>query len=285
MRTAALLAMFGLLIAAVMAAPASAAIQIGATFPPTEHGSANFTYLQTATPTGEYRIPSDGVIASWSHESTAAAQQLKLKVARAAGGNNFTIVGESTLETMAPSTLNTFQARIPVRAGDVIGLYEVTEADIARQILSPGFEYHILSGDPAPGTTAGYTMGTTIQFDLSATLEPDADNDGFGDETQDACPGQPGATNGCPPQTTITGGPKDKTRKKTATFAFTANVAGATFECSLDGDPFSACTSPHGVKVKKGKHSFEVRATDNGGFLGSPASDDWKVKKKRKRKK
>jgi hypothetical protein len=33
---------------------------------------------------------------------------------------------------------------------------------------------------------------------VSANLEPDSDNDGFGDETQDHCLGVPGPENGCP---------------------------------------------------------------------------------------
>src|SRR5262245_28131133 len=33
---------------------------------------------------------------------------------------------------------------------------------------------------------------------LQARLEPDADKDGFGDESQDKCLGKPGTVNGCP---------------------------------------------------------------------------------------
>jgi hypothetical protein len=87
------------------------------------------------------------------------------------------------------------------------------------------------------------------------------------------------------PETRIAKGPKDKTRRKRATFEFTATdtrvVAG--FECSLDGAAFAACTSPHTVKVKKGKHSFAVRAVDAAGNVdGSPATFDWKRKRKRR---
>jgi hypothetical protein len=39
------------------------------------------------------------------------------------------------------------------------------------------------------------------------------------------------------------------------------------------------CTSPYTVKVKKGKHSFQVRAIDQAGNVdGTLASDAWKVK-------
>jgi hypothetical protein len=36
-------------------------------------------------------------------------------------------------------------------------------------------------------------------FPISATVEPDADHDGFGDETQDKCPTDPSTQGTCPP--------------------------------------------------------------------------------------
>jgi hypothetical protein len=93
------------------------------------------------------------------------------------------------------------------------------------------------------------------------------------------------------PNTTITRGPKDKTKKKTATFEFTGTdlargssrqVAG--FQCKLDAGGFVPCTSPHRVRVKKGKHTFQVRAIDQAGNVdGSPATDTWKRKKKKRK--
>ena len=125
---------------------------------------------------------------------------------------------------------------------------------------------------------------------MSASLEADADDDGFGDETQDAAPAiPPSAQAPCDrlaPDTTIGAGPKDKTKKKQATFEFSGVDARALagFECSLDDGPFASCTSPYTVKVKKGKHVFSVRAIDAAGNVdASPASDAWKVKKKRVR--
>ncbi len=84
------------------------------------------------------------------------------------------------------------------------------------------------------------------------------------------------------PETTITKGPKDKTKKKRARFEFTSSEPGSTFECSLDNRAFATCTSPHTVKVKKGKHSFAVRAKDQAGETDpTPATDSWKRKKKK----
>jgi len=87
-----------------------------------------------------------------------------------------------------------------------------------------------------------------------------------------------------PPDTTITKYPKAKTRKKQATFEFTSTEPGS-FECSLDGAPFASCTSPDTLKVKKGKHSFAVRAKDAVGNVDpTPATFNWKVKKKKKKR-
>ena len=39
--------------------------------------------------------------------------------------------------------------------------------------------------------------------------------------------------------------------------------------------------TPHTVKVKKGKHTFQVQAVDQAGNVGAPATDTWKRKKRR----
>ena len=47
-----------------------------------------------------------------------------------------------------------------------------------------------------------------------------------------------------PPQTTINANPAALSRFATASFGFTSNEQGSTFECSLDSAAFAACTSP-----------------------------------------
>ena len=84
------------------------------------------------------------------------------------------------------------------------------------------------------------------------------------------------------PSAAIGNGPKAKTKKKDATFTFTgSDRAVSGFQCSLDSGPFTACTSPHTVRVKKGRHTFQVRAIDQAGNVGAPATYEWKVKKKK----
>jgi hypothetical protein len=75
--------------------------------------------------------------------------------------------------------------------------------------------------------------------------------------------------------------PKKKTKKKKVTIKFASAEPGAAFECSLNGDTFARCSSPDTVKSKKGKNTFEVRARDVVGNVGSPAHASWKFKKKK----
>ena len=68
-----------------------------------------------------------------------------------------------------------------------------------------------------------------------------------------------------------------------AVFAFRNTDPLARFECKLDSGSFEPCTSPKTYKVRKGKHSFAVRATDAAGNTDpTPATRSWKVKKKKK---
>ena len=68
-----------------------------------------------------------------------------------------------------------------------------------------------------------------------------------------------------PPETTIDSGPT-LTRDATPDFAFSANEAGSTFECAVDGGTFAACTSPTTLAaLADGQHVFSVRATDAAG--------------------
>jgi hypothetical protein len=72
------------------------------------------------------------------------------------------------------------------------------------------------------------------------------------------------------PHTTIHSGPSGPTNEDNATFTFSSE-AGATFECSLDGAPFSPCTSPKTyTNLPDGHHTFDVTATDRAGNVEPP---------------
>jgi len=81
------------------------------------------------------------------------------------------------------------------------------------------------------------------------------------------------------PQTQIDDRPPATTEATTATFTFSADEPGATFECSLDGEAFAGCTSPREYReLAPGSHEFHVRARDRAGNGDeSPASHRWTI--------
>ncbi|MET0559346.1 MAG: hypothetical protein ABW065_11825 [Solirubrobacterales bacterium] len=67
-----------------------------------------------------------------------------------------------------------------------------------------------------------------------------------------------------PPQTTILAKPADPSTSSTASFTYGSNEPGSSFECSLDGAAFAACSTA-GITysgLAGGAHSFQVRAID-----------------------
>jgi hypothetical protein len=81
------------------------------------------------------------------------------------------------------------------------------------------------------------------------------------------------------PNTTIDTKPAALANSATATFGFSSDEAGSTFECSLDGNAFIACTSPRNLTaLSEGSHTFRVRATDAAGNTdATPGSYTWTV--------
>jgi hypothetical protein len=115
----------------------------------------------------------------------------------------------------------------------------------------------------APPASVAFTIDTTV---------PPPGGGGGGGATPDTDP----------PETTIASGPEKKSKKKKAKFEFTADEAGSSFECNLDGKGFEPCAASETFKVKKGKHTLEVRAKDPAGNVdGTPATESWKRKKKK----
>ena len=82
-----------------------------------------------------------------------------------------------------------------------------------------------------------------------------------------------------PPDTTITVAEPNPTNDPTAEFEFTGTADHARFECSVDGAPFAACTTPFvTAALPEGPHSFAVRAIDAFGNVDpTPAVANWVV--------
>jgi hypothetical protein len=82
-----------------------------------------------------------------------------------------------------------------------------------------------------------------------------------------------------PPTPTITGETPSAspTSSTSISFTFTDSQSGVTFQCSLDGGSFTACTSPKSYSgLGNGSHTFQVQAL-SGGKASSSASYTWVV--------
>ncbi len=290
-------------LAFVAVAPAQAAVTIGELSPPgsrlgCEPGQG---IVQTSTASrSDYRVPvPGGVITEWSTRSTWGSGNGSLQLVLAGydvSDDKVTYEGLSQFELIPASAEDlaySFKTRIPVDGNERLGLYA---EDVGTFTWTCAFGFvggpanRIIWGTmPQPVVGAAPFKAPADEFGervpVEAKLEADLDKDGFGDETQDLCPTSAATQSACPvppvPDTTITKHPKAKTKGKGASFKFTATVPGATFECKLDKGPFKVCTSPHHVKVGKGKHTFSVRAIANGQVDATPATFQWKIERKK----
>jgi hypothetical protein len=161
--------------------------------------------------------PASGVITQWTvnaklEEVSPAEEALfarlyrqSLDVLRPAGPNAYTLISESEGGNLSFQGTSVFPARIPIQAGDHLG-------------LGGGFSLYCATGDMADttgisvkplavGSTTTFPVGEGgesvetvggIQVPVVAKIEPDVDGDGYGDETQDKCPQSAAYQTACP---------------------------------------------------------------------------------------
>lgn len=83
---------------------------------------------------------------------------------------------------------------------------------------------------------------------------------------------------GCDKRRTLSTRPRKKSKSRTGAFEFSAPDADATFSCKIDKKPFKPCSPLQRVrKLKPGKHTFRLVATDAGGNVGDPTFFRWRV--------
>jgi hypothetical protein len=155
--------------------------------------------------------PISGVITEWkvtsNQEPTAAEPglveefprifQQRLLVLQSSGAESFKVVGEAAGGPLNLKGTSTYLARVPVQAGDFLGLVGDPYA------LACATENE---ADTIAATVGGAPIGSTfktkaakgIQVPVTARVEPDADGDGYGDETQDKCPQSAAYQTACP---------------------------------------------------------------------------------------
>jgi hypothetical protein len=191
-----------LVISLLGASGASAATEFGdACFgnDPTEAPITIFEISSTGNPLPT-AAPVSGVVTKMKVNLVGGAPTfpVSLKVLREVGPNTVQIVGEANGNVGGGAS--SIDARIPVQAGDRLGFFSpssfgaiICEEEGASSIVG------VYEGGGTPGGTATFGSGPApIRVPVFASIEPDADNDGFGDETQDACPQSATTQVACP---------------------------------------------------------------------------------------
>lgn len=286
--------------AACVAGPpgAGAAVTIGSTtddFNNLDQCSVNQSQVQAVNPHGgrNYIAPSSGVITSWQHRdgTEAGVPTLRLKVYAPVGNPATTTTWNLRSHSAAKSgltsnALNTIQESpgIPIEAGDHLGLTALGgAAHVACLSFTGGTgglrrSNGLGGGDTAIGNNTFADSAPDTGVDVAATIEPDADGDHFGDETQDQCTTDPTTQGPCQanlsitkvasPQPVIVGNDLTYTITITNTSAFNtaSNVvvndtlpSGATFKSSTTSQ--GTCTGTTAIACNLGLLGAGATAT------------------------
>src|SRR3954452_11530358 len=208
-----------LVIAAVLAAaasaqPAQASVTIGQTQGATDSCGSSIASVQDGSP--GYVAPSNGVIVSWSYLAGSQTPAVKLRAYQTtANAMNWIARSESTLKQpgtgagqVVANKLNTFSESpgLSIKSGDHLGLTtDVSGGAMSWACISTTSASDLIrqKNPPEPpvgmsGTFPGAALDHT-KIGVSAVVEPDADGDLYGDETQDSCPTDPAVhSGGCP---------------------------------------------------------------------------------------
>ena len=168
------------LIVAIPSGASAATTTIGqlapAGTPATCANSNPFDHVQGSVTAGpSYVVPADGTITSWSHYAapTPAGQQLKFKIFRAGAlANQYQAISHDEPRDLTAGALNTFNVSIPVNAGDLIGLNDLTVNNACLFALPGESGARQRDGDLADGTSGIFTTGVNneVRVNISAVL-------------------------------------------------------------------------------------------------------------------
>jgi len=151
--------------------------------------------------------PVGGVLTSFSikmQTAVPAGHVMLFSVSGTPDNGTLTTVGAGTdVSVPGDSAVHAFNTRIPIAAGMLIGFTTPTAA--VYRTNGDSTNERIVHGS-SPGTqpqegNLDVATRQAIQAPLRGHIEPDADGDGYGDETQDACPSDATTHGACPTPT------------------------------------------------------------------------------------
>ena len=184
-----------------MASPASAYVTIGSNLQATPNDNLpgycgtictgmNFNLPSPAA--GGLTAPMDGVVVKWRVRSGSSGNPVALRVLHPNSGTTYTGAGKSGPGQTNGDTAQ-FESQVSIKQGDSIGI-DAQNSALIWSSSSPGataLVWGSVNNFPMglpEGTTGAGDSKSDEELLMQAVIEADADNDGFGDETQDACP-------------------------------------------------------------------------------------------------
>lgn len=210
---------------------------------------------------GGFAAPSAGVITSWqiTTGTAGAISSMTFALRTVSGGGGSFVIGQRGAPHAIPNAGGdlSFPERMSIGAGGKLGV----DVQVNGQPGAGPYFYHSAGTldyytapyalSPAADVNTDFSPGGGLPYyyriSLRATLEPDVDLDGYGDETQDKCVQRADAHESCPPPA-ISGLKYEKKAIK-----FTADRAGTrtlTIERSAPGRKSKGKCS---TKAKSGK--------------------------------
>jgi hypothetical protein len=220
--------------------------------------------------TPSYTAPSAGVLTSFTTVTNNKTGQVRAVVlGPGTTPDRLLVAAKGPKQTVQLSRSNTFPLRLRIQAGQKIAL-GYTASGMACASSGVAGDVSKAAAPFDPDTTNDFVYSTTLSGfrpNISAVLEPDADTDGYGDISQDACPQSALTQVTCPaPETTLTKQPKKHSKRARIKVKFTSTVAGSTFQCSRDGHKFKPCHSPYKRRFGPGHHKLLIRAVTPAGI-------------------
>lgn len=121
-----------------------------------------------------YVVPGNGTITSWSHNFAAGNQTMRMEIFRQVAGLTYKVVAHDGPYPLVGGALNTFQANIPVRAGDVLGLHHSQPSmTTCPYFFAPGDQILSKNGNLADGEEADFEVSPVDRrLNITAVFVP-----------------------------------------------------------------------------------------------------------------
>lgn len=218
--------------------------------PNSGHGPAGNIFINTALAAGQLTAPVDGVIVRWRKLGASGPATMRLRVVHHVSGATWVPLGTSGTITSAASEsiLRRADTRLPIAAGDTIGLENVVGSAMSAFGTVPGSSFSVMAATADGTNSTLFAPSANSEMLFAADFEPDADGDRFGDVTQDLCPTDATIQSSCPAPPATGSGAGGGTGAApggtgggpgTGTASFVVTIGGGTIRVSKGSAPIS----------------------------------------------